>query len=160
MPRGKANDCYKHLIPSIVCNGSHWFPANINHPESLIHLPNIEIPAKDGSVRLESLAKDFIKSMEKYLNGVVESLGEDRDRRKGRGNSGRNSKRGRKTEGGDGKTKSISAAKGKDAEAVRESEDEVQRGQGETLRSSDRKGARGRDGDETEVKSASKKIKK
>ena len=154
--------------------------------------------------------------MEKYLNGVVESLGEDRDRRKGRGNSGR-SQRGRKTEGGDGKTKSISAAKGKDAEAVRESEDdleedrdrrkgrgndrrkgrgnsgrskrgrkteggdgktkfsaakgkdaeavresedEVQRGQGETLRSSDRKGARGRDGDETEVKSASKKIKK
>ena len=163
MPRGKANDCYMHLIPSIVGNGSHWFPANINHPESLIYQPNKEIPAKDGPVRSENLAKipakdgsvrldkDFIKSMEKYLDGVVESLGEDRGRRKGLGKSGGSSKRG-------GKTKSISAVKGKDAEAVRESENEVhKRGPGETLRSSDRKGARGTDGDE-EVKT--KKIKK
>jgi hypothetical protein len=149
MPRGKANDCYKHLIPSIVGNGSHWFPANINHPESLIYQPNIEIPAKDGPVRSENLAKipakdgpvrldkDFIESMEKYLDGVVESLGEDRGRRKGRAKRGRSSK----TEGGDedGKTKSRSAAK-------------------ERRRS---KGARGKDGDEdgdeTEVKSAKKR---
>ena len=179
MPRGKANDCYKHLIPSIVGNGSHWFPANINHPDSLVSRPDIEISAKDGPVRLD---KDFIKSMEKYLDGVVKSLGEHRDRTKGRGKRGRSSKaeggdkdgktksrsaaKG-KEEGGDedGKTKSRSAAKGKDAEAVREREREKDDGQGERRRSSERKsereGATERDEDgKMEVESAVKKTKR